>query len=123
MALTRAQPPAGSVNGLTDSEDDTAVAALAAIFRALADPTRLRIVRAIEGEPRCVSDLANLAGVSEPAASQHLRLLRALRVVRGRRAGKQVYYSLEDDHVRELLNVGFGHIAEARPLQEDRCDG
>ncbi len=90
---------------------------LAETFRALADPTRAKIVHALVATPLCVSDLARLVGVSEPATSQHLRLLRARRIVRGRRAGKLVYYSLEDDHVRELLEIGLGHSTEllARP--------
>jgi len=51
--------------------------------------------------------------VSEPAVSQHLRLLRALRIVRGRRVGKMVFYSLEDDHVRALLAMALGHRDES----------
>ncbi len=108
-ASTSAAPLGTAVSAGADA---VAIAALAETFRALGDPTRLRIAFALAREPRCVGDLAELASVSEAAASQHLRLLRALRIVRGHRAGKQVYYHLEDDHVRELLTVALGHYAE-----------
>ncbi|HTE85238.1 MAG TPA: metalloregulator ArsR/SmtB family transcription factor [Dehalococcoidia bacterium] len=86
---------------------------LAEIFRALADSTRAKIVHLLAEQSLCVCDLAQAIGVSEPAVSQHLRLLRALRVVRGRRAGKMVYYRLEDAHVRALLRIALDHSAEA----------
>lgn len=85
---------------------------LAETFRALADSTRAKIVHALADEPLCVCDLAQVVGVSEPAVSQHLRLLRSLRIVRGRRAGKMVYYHLKDEHVRSLLGIALGHRAE-----------
>ena len=97
---------------------DEAYVDLAETFRALADTTRAKIVHALSFEPLCVTDLAGLAGVSEPAVSQHLRLLRSLRIVRGRREGKMVYYSLEDDHVRALLAMALGHSEEASAIQE-----
>lgn len=85
---------------------------LAETFRALADSTRAKIVHTLAAQPLCVCDLAQVVGVSEPAVSQHLRVLRALRIVRGRRAGKMVYYHLEDDHVRALLGMALGHQQE-----------
>ena len=92
---------------------DEAYVDLAETFRALGDSTRAKIVHALSVESLCVSDLAQVTGVSEPAVSQHLRLLRALRIVRGRREGKLVYYSLEDEHVRALLAMALGHREEA----------
>lgn len=92
---------------------DEAYVDLAETFRALADSTRAKIVHVLADQPLCVGDLAQVVGVSEPAVSQHLRLLRSLRIVRGRRAGKMVYYSLEDDHVRALLGLALGHSQEA----------
>lgn len=86
---------------------------LAEIFRALADSTRAKIVHVLVDDSLCVCDLAQVVGVSEPAVSQHLRLLRSLRIVRGRRDGKMVYYSLEDEHVRSMLGIAIGHRAEA----------
>ena len=63
----------------------------------------------------CVSDLSAVVGLSESAVSHQLRLLRSLRIVRARRAGRQVYYQLDDAHIRTLLDQGRRHIEEARP--------
>lgn len=93
--------------------DDETYVDLAETFRALADSTRAKIVHALGDQPLCVCDLAGVVGVSEPAVSQHLRLLRMLRIVRGRRAGKMVYYSLEDEHVRALLALALSHRDDA----------
>lgn len=86
---------------------------LAETFRALADSTRAKILHTLAAQSLCVCDLARVVGVSEPAVSQHLRLLRALRIVRGERSGRMVYYRLEDDHVRGLLRMALGHHVEA----------
>ena len=98
--------------------DDEVYVDLAETFRALADSTRAKIVHLLAEQPLCVCDLAQVARVSEPAVSQHLRLLRALRIVRGRREGKMVYYSLEDGHVRALLGMALGHRDETPPAPE-----
>lgn len=92
--------------------DDAAYVDLTETFRALADSTRAKIVHAIADQPLCVCDLAQVVGVSEPAVSQHLRPLRSLRIVRGTRAGKMVYYRLADEHVRALLGMALGHRDE-----------
>src|SRR5438105_864910 len=93
--------------------DDEAYVDLAETFRALADSTRAKIIHALSEQPLCVCDLAQVVGVSEPAVSQHLRLLRALRMVRGRRDGKLVYYRLDDAHVRSLLAMALRHREES----------
>lgn len=93
--------------------DDDVYVDLAETFRALGDSTRAKIVHVLVEGPLCVCDLAQVVGVSEPAVSQHLRLLRSLRIVRGRREGKMVYYSLEDDHVRALLALALHHRDDA----------
>ena len=89
------------------------VAELADVFGLLADPGRLRVLVALlEGE-MCVCDLAAAAGASESAASHHLRLLRAHRVVQVRRSGRMAYYRLADSHVRMLLDIALTHIGHA----------
>jgi DNA-binding transcriptional ArsR family regulator len=89
------------------------VTELADVFGLLADPGRLRVLVALlEGE-MCVCDLAAAAGASESAASHHLRLLRAHRVVQVRRAGRMAYYRLADAHVRMLLDIALTHIGHA----------
>jgi ArsR family transcriptional regulator, lead/cadmium/zinc/bismuth-responsive transcriptional repressor len=92
---------------------DEQVAELADVFGLLADPGRLRVLVALlEGE-MCVCDLAAAAGASESAASHHLRLLRAHRVVQVRRSGRMAYYRLADAHVRLLLDIALTHIGHA----------
>src|SRR5919197_106725 len=83
---------------------------LAAIFAALGEPTRLRIVHALSLGELCVGDLAALLGMAVPAVSQHLRVLRDLRIVRNRRVGKMVYYALDDAHVADLFTVALAHV-------------
>jgi ArsR family transcriptional regulator len=88
------------------------VQALADTFRVLGDPTRLRILDALASGELCVCDIASLVGISESAVSHQLRLLRGMRLVRPRRAGRLVYYSLDDHHIIELLNQGLTHVEE-----------
>jgi ArsR family transcriptional regulator len=83
---------------------------LAAIFAALGEPTRLRIVHTLSVGELCVGDLAAVLGMAVPAVSQHLRVLRDLRIVRNRRMGKMVYYALDDAHVADLFAVALGHV-------------
>ena len=92
---------------------DDAYAGLADLFGALADPTRARIVHALLVQELCTCDLASLLGVTDSAVSQHLRVLRNLRLVRHRRAGRIVYYSLDDAHVAVLVGVGLTHQGHA----------
>jgi DNA-binding transcriptional ArsR family regulator len=90
------------------------VASLSEIFKALGDPTRLRLLTSLGQGELCVCDLASLAGISESATSHQLRLLRALRLVRARRDGRMVYYRLDDDHVVGLVAQGLQHVGESR---------
>jgi DNA-binding transcriptional ArsR family regulator len=83
---------------------------LAELFGALADATRATIVHTLLRQELCTCDIAAVAGVSESGASQHLRVLRALRLVKSRRAGKFVYYSLDDAHIALLVQVGLTHL-------------
>ena len=87
--------------------------ALAETFKALGDPTRLRMLTALAEAELCVCDLASLVGISESAASHQLRLLRTLRLVRSRRDGRMVHYRLDDDHIVGLLAQGLDHVSEA----------
>ena len=91
--------------------DDETYARLAETFRALADFSRARIVHSLLRQELCTCDLAAITCLSEPAVSQHLRLLRALGLVKTRREGKKVFYSLADAHVRFLLSVSLRHLA------------
>ncbi|MFC1883201.1 ArsR/SmtB family transcription factor [Thermodesulfobacteriota bacterium] len=85
---------------------------LALTYRVLGDPTRLKIVMALGGGEMCVCDLAAFLGLSESAVSHQLRRLRELALVKNRRDGQILYYSLDDAHVADLLNVGLEHVRE-----------
>ena len=87
--------------------------ALAATFQALADPTRVKIVYSLLNQELCTCDLAAIADISESAVSQHLRVLRRLRLIKSRREGKIIYHSLDDDHIATLLAVCLGHIRDS----------
>lgn len=88
------------------------VEALAETFRLLGDPTRVRIVDALSEAELCVHDLADRVGISESAVSHQLRLMRAQRIVRGRREGRCVYYTLDDQHILSLFQQGLRHVTE-----------
>jgi ArsR family transcriptional regulator, lead/cadmium/zinc/bismuth-responsive transcriptional repressor len=92
------------------SDPDVAYGDLAALFGALADPTRAHIVHLLLQGEMCTGDIAPVLGITDSAVSQHLRVLRALRLIRSRRAGKYVYHSLDDEHVALLLQIGLSHV-------------
>jgi DNA-binding transcriptional ArsR family regulator len=82
------------------------------IHAAIGDPTRHAILEALAGEPLCVCDLAEIAGVSQSGVSHQLRVLRDLDLVAFEREGKRAVYRLADEHVRVLLATGLEHAAE-----------
>jgi DNA-binding transcriptional ArsR family regulator len=92
--------------------DDDRAPELADLFRLLGDPSRLRIVIACLDAPVSVSAIAEGLGLSLSLVSHHLRLLRAARLVRGLREGKQVFYQVADHHVRGMITDMLEHIAE-----------
>ncbi|RPH38858.1 MAG: ArsR family transcriptional regulator [Desulfobulbaceae bacterium] len=84
------------------------------LFKAFADPSRLRILHALRVEEMCVCDLSALLEISESAVSHQLRLLRTLRLVTNRRDGTVLYYRLLDAHVPELLDLALLHLREEK---------
>lgn len=86
--------------------------ALAATFQALSDPSRAKIVYSLLEQELCTCDIAAIAGVSESSVSQHLNVLRRLRLVRSRREGKIVYHTLDDAHIKTLLGVCLEHVRD-----------
>ena len=86
---------------------------LAETFKALSDPTRVRIVSLLTGAELCVCDMAVALGMSQSAVSHQLRTLRDLRLVRWRREGRQIFYALDDEHVADLFRRGLDHVAHA----------
>lgn len=95
------------------------VEALAETFRVLGDPTRVRILDTLSSGELCVCDIAAQVGISESAVSHQLRLLRGMRLVRPRRAGRLVYYAIDDQHILELLTQALTHVQEPRTPDHD----
>jgi ArsR family transcriptional regulator, lead/cadmium/zinc/bismuth-responsive transcriptional repressor len=94
---------------------ESAVAALAETFKVLGDTTRVRIIDALSATELCVQDLADALGLTQSAVSHQLRLLRSMRLVRTRRDGRQIFYTLDDDHIVGLFKQGLEHVEERTP--------
>ncbi len=87
--------------------------AVSQIFKALADDTRIKIALSLSEEDElCVCDVASIVGCTTATASHHLRLLRNLGLAKYRKEGKLVFYSLDDDHVKQLVQIAFTHQKE-----------
>jgi DNA-binding transcriptional ArsR family regulator len=86
--------------------------ALAATFQALSDPSRAMIIYSLLSQELCTCDLAAIVGISESAVSQHLKVLRRLRLIKSRRDGKVIYHSLDDGHIGTLLAVCLDHVRD-----------
>ena len=83
---------------------------LAELYKAFSDPSRLRIISALVNQELNVSAIAEAVGLTESATSHHLRGLRQMRLVRARKVGRQVFYRLLDEHVKEIYQIGLDHM-------------
>jgi ArsR family transcriptional regulator, lead/cadmium/zinc/bismuth-responsive transcriptional repressor len=99
-AILRAMPKAEQIERLGE------------LFRIFGDPSRLRIIHILMHQELCVADLSALLNMQQPAVSQQLKLLRLSRLVKNRKEGKTVYYSLDDDHVSKLFKLALLHLQE-----------
>jgi ArsR family transcriptional regulator len=90
--------------------DGLAATHLADTFKALADPTRVRIISILLHTELCVCDLAATLGMTQSAVSHQLRLMRDMRLVKSRKEGRMVYYALDDEHIRDLFLRGREHV-------------
>lgn len=102
-ALTRLQ---------NELPDDEVLYELADLFRVFGDSTRIKILYALFESEKCVNDISNAVGISQSAVSHQLRVLRTSKLVKFRREGKAMLYSLDDDHVRSMLELGMEHVEE-----------
>jgi ArsR family transcriptional regulator len=93
--------------------DQVSLYEVADLFKLFGDSTRLGILWALSESEMCVCDLCALLKMKQPAVSHQLKNLKQSRIVKARRDGKIVYYSLDDEHIRELLNLGMEHIQES----------
>lgn len=91
---------------------ETVIQRLSETFKVLGDPTRTKIIFALSQEELCVCDIANLLGTTKSAVSHQLRILRNMRLVKYRRDGKIVFYSLDDEHIRNLFDECLRHVEE-----------
>ena len=85
---------------------------LGELFQVLSDPSRLRIIQSIEKKELCVSDIVNNTGMSQPAVSHQLRILRQMDLVRTQRVGRKIVYRISDGHVFSIIRDGVEHLVE-----------
>ena len=95
-----------------DLPDDEALYDLAELFRVFADSTRVKILYALFESELCVGDIAQLLNLSQSSVSHQLRILKSSKLVKFRREGKAIFYSLDDDHVRSIIALGMEHVEE-----------
>jgi len=100
---------------------DAAATALADTFKVLGDPTRVRILDALSRAEVPVCDLAELLGLTQSAVSHQLRLLRHTRLVKSRRDGQHIYYTLDDQHIVKLFEQGLEHVQERSARSDERA--
>lgn len=92
--------------------DETVLSDTAELLKVFGDPTRIRIIFVLGQSEMCVCDIANLLGMTQSAISHQLRVLKQARLVKARRSGKTIFYSLCDDHVQKILNCAMEHVKE-----------
>lgn len=97
--------------------DGSLLEAMADLYKIMGDPTRLRLLLSLEKSDFCASDLADLCSMSRSAVSHQLKALKSAKLVRSTRSGKSMIYSLDDDHVHDILKVAFAHILENDPQE------
>lgn len=109
------EAPLASSAASNDADDSGDLERASELLRALANPHRLAIVLELEGGPRCVHELVEALAISQPLVSQHLKVLRAGRLVRSQRRGREIAYSLGDEHVSHIVHDAVVHATERRP--------
>lgn len=82
------------------------------LYKEFGDPTRVRIMMLLLNQEACVQDIANILNMTQSAVSHQLKLLKSEDLVKSRREGKNIYYSLADEHVRSIISMGLEHIRE-----------
>lgn len=96
----------------TEMPEDEILYDLAELFKVFGDTTRIKILYALFSKEMCVCDIANLLNMTQSAISHQLRVLKQARLVKFRKEGKTVYYSLDDNHINQIFNCGLDHIKE-----------
>ena len=94
----------------TDMLDSEIIESLSKLFKVFGDPTRIKILWALNVHDLCVLDICEVLGMTKSAVSHQLSTLKEAKLVRARREGKEVYYSLDDEHVKEIFETGIIHV-------------
>lgn len=97
---------------LDHQPDDEILYDLAELFKIFGDSTRIKILYALSESELCVNDIAQILNLSQSSVSHQLRILKDSKLVRFRREGKSIFYALDDDHVRNIINMGMEHVEE-----------
>lgn len=97
-----------------NTPDDETAAELAELFKAFGDPTRVRMLNALLAGEMCVCALAESLTMTQSAVSHQLRLLKQMRLIRARKAGRSVFYALNDDHVHLIFALALEHVTERK---------
>ena len=97
---------------LEQQPDDEILYDLAELFKVFGDSTRLKILYSMFENELCVNDIARLLNLSQSSVSHQLRILKTSKLVKFRRKGKSIYYSLDDEHVRSIISMGMEHVEE-----------
>ncbi len=97
---------------MSELPDEDTLYELSELFKTFGDSTRIKILYVLHEGEMCVCDIASVVDMTQSAISHQLRVLRQMRLVKTRRAGKTVYYSLADDHVKTIISMGIEHIEE-----------
>ena len=92
--------------------DDEILYDLAELFKVFGDSTRIKILYSMFEHELCVNDIAGLMNLSQSSVSHQLRILKTSKLVKFRREGKSIYYSLDDEHVRSIISMGMEHVEE-----------
>lgn len=94
------------------TQDKVVLESIAELFKAFGDPTRVQILSNLLGRELCVNDIADAVELSQSAVSHQLRILKQMHLIKYRREGKNILYSLADDHVKTILETGLEHVLE-----------
>ena len=97
---------------LEQQPDDEILYDLAELFKVFGDSTRIKILYSMFETELCVNDIARLLNLSQSSVSHQLRILKSSKLVKFRREGKSIYYSLDDEHVRAIISMGMEHVEE-----------
>lgn len=104
-----------SINSIKNNmPSDDEIVDLADLFKNFSDSSRIKIMFTISNNELCVQDIANAVSMTQSAVSHQLRVLKTSRLVKSRKEGKEVYYSLDDEHITDIFNKGLEHIREER---------